>query len=212
MLNHFGPLRDRLFMPLSYLTCLFLLTGSIPAQETPISPPTTLLEPLPSGRAIKLGGYQPENLINSAQIVGGSNLISGAQANQIAGYLNEDNVTLTRIFSKTTGDGKTSTSFHTAADNNGRTISVMRIQYNGQQYLVGGYNPQDWTSVGQWNMSPSNTDRTSFLFNLTSDFVERQKLIENPACQNCGQFQAYNGAGYGPSFGGGFDLHADSSL
>ncbi len=149
---------------------------------------------------------------NSAQIVGGSNLIDQAQADMIAGYLNEGDIALTNIFSKTYGDGKTSTQFHAAADGQGRTISVMRVSFRGNEYLIGGYNPQSWSSSAGYRFTFPDADRTAFLFNLTSNFVQRQKLNGDPSCGWCGQYQTYNLGSHGPTFGGGHDLMQYSNL
>lgn len=208
------------------LVCLLLLTASIFAQDIPDGLPGTYESTPLSNPGITIDSILPnkesqfsfnqtsnvENLTNSAQIVGGSNLVTQAQANQIAGYLNQGNITLTNIFSKTSGDGKTSANFHAAGDGQGRTITVYRVQYNGQQYLIGGYNPQSWSSINNYNVTPNDTDRTAFLFNLTSDFVQRQKLTSNPSCGSCGQYQTYNTSSYGPTFGGGHDIWVDNSL
>jgi VCBS repeat-containing protein len=206
------------------LLCLLTSTANILAQyppidipdgyqSTPLSDEETLVDSfLMKGESALTNSPNTENLTSSAQIVGGSNLIDQAQANQIAGYLNGGSVTLTRIFSKTQGDGKVAPDFHAAADNQGRTITVYRVQYNGQQYLIGGYNPQSWNSSSSYNMTPNDADRTAFLFNLTSDFVQRQKLNNDPSCPGCGQYQTYNYNGYGPTFGGGHDLYSDYSL
>ncbi len=182
-------------------------------QSTPLSNPENLVDSFLTKSELSLNDNpNTENLTNSAQIVGGSTLINQAQADQIAGYLNEGNITLTNIFSKTSGDGKTAPNFHTAADGQGRTITVLRVQYNGQQYLIGGYNPQSWNSVNAYNITQIDAERTAFLFNLTSDFVQRQKLNSDPNCPGCGQYQTYNYSSYGPAFGGGHDLWVDNSL
>ena len=207
------------------LICLVVLTATNLAQENvPLSPWVIETDSLKSESLVdsftQKNNFsfaqtpQTENLLNSAQIVGGSSLITQSQANQIAGYLNEGNVRLTKIFSKTAGDGKTAPNFHAAADGQGRTITVYRVQFNGQQYLIGGYNPQSWSSISNYNITNNNADRTGFIFNLTSDFVQRQKL-NNSLCDNyydCGIYQTYNYSVYGPTFGGGHDIWVDNSL
>src|SRR5215204_5102028 len=191
---------------------LFAMTTSILSQETPVvfegtplSKQETLIDSfLQQSEFLIEQNPQSENLVNSSLIIGGSNLLTQAQADQIAGYLNEGQITLTKIFSKTSGDGKTAANFHAAADGKSRTITVLRVQFNGQQYLIGGYNPQSWSSINNYNL-PADSARSAFIFNLSSNFVQRQKLSAETNGLN-GQYQTYNHSGYGPTFGSGHDL------
>ena len=191
---------------------LLTMTTSVFSQETPVEFETTPLTKqktlidsfLQTSEAPFEQSPQSENLVNASIIVGGSNLLSSAQANQIAGYLREGEISLTKIFSKTPGDGKTAASFHAAADGKGRTITVLLVQRNGQQYLIGGYNPQSWSSIGNYNVT-ADAVRTAFIFNLTSNFVQPQKLNAELNGLN-GQNQTYNHSAYGPTFGSGHDL------
>lgn len=150
--------------------------------------------------------------LSAASIAGGSTLLSGADANQLEAWLGEGNIILTKIFSTTVGDGKTSTHFHTAADGQGRTFTVVELPAQGgyQRKVIGGYNPQSWSSIGNYNYSGADSQRTAFLFNLTTGALHRQKL--SAVDGNIGQYQTYNNSSYGPTFGGGHDLYIDSGL
>jgi VCBS repeat-containing protein len=206
------------------LLCL-LMTTSISAQyepiktpdgyqSTPLSEEENLINSFVKGTEFSFAKTaDTQSLTSAAQIIGGSVLINQAQANQIAGYLGEGNISLTKIFSKAAGDGKTSPQFHAAVDGQGRTITVLRVLYNGQEYLIGGYNPQSWNAnTGYYNLTSNDADRKAFLFNLTSNFVQRQRLSNDPYCGACGLYQTYDNNGYGPTFGAGHDLYVDTNL
>jgi hypothetical protein len=86
------------------------------------------------------------------------------------------------------------------------------LAQNGYAHqIIGGYNPQSWDSLNDYHVTPLDSQRTAFLFNLTTTAIQRQKLstLDNPFP---GQYQTYNTADYGPTFGGGHDLYVDYSL
>jgi hypothetical protein len=77
--------------------------------------------------------------------------------------------------------------------------------------IIGGYDPQSWSTINNYNYSLTNAERTAFLFNLTSSEIQRQNLI-GQGVSNVGQYQTYNNSSYGPTFGGGHDLYVSNSL
>src|SRR5262249_53854852 len=83
-------------------------------------------------------------------------------------------------------------------------VEVLATQGNSHQ-IVGGYNPQSWDSSGGYHITSSAADQTAFLFNLTTGALQRQG-------GSSAQYQTYNNAAYGPTFGGGHDLYTDSTL
>lgn len=133
-------------------------------------------------------------------IVGGSSLIGGSDVNQLESWLGQGELTLSRIYAKSAGD--TSADFHAAANGQGATFTLIEIINNGVSRIVGGYNPLSWNSSGTYNFSNAAADQTAFLFNLTDALLYEQ----------FGPRQTYNHAGYGPTFGGGHDLHINSAL
>ena len=141
---------------------------------------------------------------NAATVVGGSALLSGADATQLQTWLGEGSIHLAKVFSKVPGDGKTSADFNNATNNIGRTFSVMQVlatQGNAAN-VIGGYNPQNWSSSG-YNITFNSADRTAFIFNLTSGVNQPQ----DPSYANVnGQYQTYNDANWGPAFGNGLDI------
>lgn len=88
-------------------------------------------------------------------------------------------------------NGNTYANFHTAVDNQGPTIVLIKNQASGQVY--GGYNPNNWTSSGTYTAGAGG-----FLFNLTNNF----RLLP----YGYTDYQTYNASSYGPTFGGGHDL------
>lgn len=121
---------------------------------------------------------------------------------------------LTQIFSKEGGDGQTATAFHAAVGGQGATISVFRGRDQGEQYpveLFGGYNPRSWGDDYYYQITEADADRTAFLFNLSTLEKQDQKLSSHPNGSE-GQYQTYNDPTYGPTFGGGHDLQAGTSL
>ncbi|HTN73853.1 MAG TPA: PEP_CTERM-anchored TLD domain-containing protein, partial [Pirellulaceae bacterium] len=155
----------------------------------------------------------------AATIIGGSNLLSQADADQLQSWLGEGNIAITNIFSHAPGDGKTSVNFHAAADGQGRTFSIIEVlagnfyelTANGDSYVtisrqvIGGYNPQSWASVGGYNVTPLDAARTAFLFNLTNDLQQEQNL-SGQGLAGSGQYQTVNAMSAGPTFGAGYDL------
>ena len=130
-------------------------------------------------------------------------LLSAADHAQLSSWLGEGPLGLTLLFAK--APGKTAADFHAAADGKGRTLSVMRAYgVDGRSWLVGGYNPQSWSSNGGFNQTPDEADRTAFLFNLTSGVRFQQLPVL--AGDDYGAMQTVNDAGKGPTFGAGFDL------
>ncbi|MEE9543466.1 MAG: PEP_CTERM-anchored TLD domain-containing protein [Thermodesulfobacteriota bacterium] len=142
-------------------------------------------------------------------INGGSNLLSAPYATQLETWLGEGSIDLTNIFSHELGDGKTSADFHTSSDGMGRTFSVIEVlaTKGNEHQIIGGYNPQSWNQLSDYNYTPNDADRTAFLFNLTNTFVQLQKLGVFE-----GLYQTYTSNSYGPSFGVGHDLFVNSSL
>jgi hypothetical protein len=161
----------------------------------------------------------------SVQVVGGSDLLNPAYEAQLEGWLGQGSITLTNVFDHAPGDGKTSYDFHAAADGQGPTITLIRVlsgwgyHYDSSTYtenysaysigpqIIGGYNPQSWSSSADYHYTLTDADRTAFLFNLTGTVKQGQKLSSGLA-----DYQTYNHSAYGPTFGGGHDLHVDYSL
>jgi hypothetical protein len=141
---------------------------------------------------------------HAAFIVGGTGFVTQTYADQLETWLGEGPITITSVFTKL--PGHTAEHFHNASDGKGRTFSIIEVLsgnnfYNSSQLLspqvIGGYNPQSWSSIGDWNYTTDLVDRTGFIFNLTA--TEKQNQNQDDS----GLFQTYNAYTYGPLFGGG---------
>ena len=139
---------------------------------------------------------------SAVPISGGSTLLTSGDATQLETWRGGGPIALANIFTFDRGSGLTSANFHSAADNQGDTFTVISSR-SGQ--IFGGYNPLSWdATIGSWVLS--GADREGFLFNLTTDtaFDQRAGAL--------GQYQAYNTPAWGPVFGGGFDLYVSGNL
>ena len=151
-------------------------------------------------------------------ILGGSNLLTPADASQLEAWLGSPIASLTNVFDHVSGDGKTSADFHAAADGLGRTFAVYRgrdealSDIPGSYTIFGGYNPQSWRSVGTIeNTTVPDAERTAFLFNLLSPLKLNQKLSGDPGGSH-GSHQTTNVLSLGPIFGDGQDLSTQGDL
>ncbi|EZP39622.1 PEP_CTERM-anchored TLD domain-containing protein [Janthinobacterium lividum] len=146
----------------------------------------------------------------SAQAASGPSLLSPTYQGQLETWLGEGHLKLDAIYTKSAGD--TSLDFHKASDGKGRTFSVMEAtNSSGKTWLVGGYNPQSWSSTDGTHVTMDDSQRTAFLFNLTSDFMLPQ-LKQYFNGDGIGKDQTYNHANYGPTFGYGHDLYVPQDL
>lgn len=138
----------------------------------------------------------------AAAVVGSSSLLTAGYANQLESWLGQGAITLTSVYVKQAGN--TAYDFHAAADNKGATFTVMyATNYTGVSAVIGGYNKDSWSSIGDYNYdwNLGNGD-DNFVFNLTSG-VKRAQTNE---------YSTYNEGSYGPTFGGGHDIHVDYNL
>ncbi len=136
-------------------------------------------------------------------------LLTPAHETQLEAWLGQGNLNLTNIYTKSSGDD--SYDFHAAVDNQGPTFTLISIYGNGgngipsvSSQIIGGYNPFSWLSGSTgYNYT---TNRDAFLFNLTTGVRQDQNVGE------LGNYQTVNGGNYGPTFGGGHDLHVFDTL
>ncbi|MEM1101142.1 MAG: PEP_CTERM-anchored TLD domain-containing protein, partial [Pseudomonadota bacterium] len=143
-----------------------------------------------------LAGLSVAPTAHAATVTGGSAILSSSDANQLETWLGEGPIELTNIFTRQTGNS--AAMFHAAVDGMGRTISVIALD-NGN--VVGGYNPISWAGPNGYKTSG---DLSAFLFNLTTG--EKLEQFRYP------QWQTHYRSNYGPTFGGGHDLHINNAL
>lgn len=148
----------------------------------------------------------------AAVINGGSALLNQDNVEQLGSWLGQG-VDLTNIYTKQSGN--TSFDFHAAVDGKGATFVVMQVRdrNTGVAGLVGGYNPQSWSSVNGYNYSSDVDSRNAFLFNLSTESVFAQKTDNiGYYWYDQGLYQTYNNSYSGPTFGGGHDLYVGHDL
>jgi hypothetical protein len=93
-----------------------------------------------------------------------------------------------------TRDGFSASTFHRRCNGSGPTISVIK---SSSGYIFGGYNPNSWTSSGNYQKASG-----SFLFSLTNAWsTSPTKFSWNRDHGPCDRPR------YGPTFGDGHDLH-----
>jgi len=160
---------------------------------------------LVAGVALSAGSAQ------AAVITGGSALLNQDNVDQLGTWLGQ-RVDLTKIYTKQSGN--TSYDFHAAVDGQGATFFVMQAtdRNTGVTGLVGGYNPQSWSSYSGYNYSYGVADRSAFLFNLSTTSVFTQKTDNSYYWVDQGIYQTYNAGYVGPTFGGGHDLYVAADL
>lgn len=140
------------------------------------------------------------NPAHAATVSGPSGTLNSTEAGQIQSWINEGEITFTRIFSKQV-DGGSAATFHALCDGVGSTVSILTLS-NG--FKIGGYNPQSWNSNDRaYNITPNAVDWKAFIFNVGSNTVYRQFT----------QNQTYSfGNEKGPIFGSGFDLVVEDGI
>ncbi len=101
----------------------------------------------------------------------------------------------TLIFRMST-DGNMASDFHAACDNQGPTLVIMRNSISGE--VFGGYSRIDWAGSGY------STCGDCVLFNLTHDYSLENNIFP--------QWSIFRNSTYGPTFGGGHDLHVPNVM
>jgi hypothetical protein len=94
-------------------------------------------------------------------------------------------------------DGASSSTFHGLCDGRGPSVTVLS---NNLGRLLGGYASQSWNSYGSYY-----GDANSFLFSLTNGFRHTAGAL-----YNCCYLTGYGP--YGPTWGGGHDLHINGAM
>lgn len=145
-----------------------------------------------------------------SQDLGGPSLLNAGREAQLESWLGAGDMAFSHLF--TGVPGNTSLDFHSAADGKGPTFTLMQVSNAlGQSYLVGGYNPQSWSSSDGWHVTVPDWQRTAFIFNMTEPAVYRQ-VPSDYILPSQGSRQTYNAPDHGPTFGAGADLFVNDRL
>jgi hypothetical protein len=149
-------------------------------------------------------------IARAGDIIGGSSLLDDGRQAQLERWLGAGEFNLRNVYTLQPGD--TSIDFHQAADGKGANFTLLEVTNNsGMSFLVGGYNPQSWSSTDEWHETERDWQRTAFLFNFTEPAVFRQ-IPSTYVLPSQGQRQTYNNAAFGPVFGSGPDLFVNNDL
>jgi hypothetical protein len=157
-----------------------------------------------------LAGAGVGTTAQAGDIIGGSSLLDDGRQAQLERWLGAGEFNLNNVYTLRPGD--TSVNFHRAADGKGDTFTLIEVTNTaGQTFLVGGYNPQSWSSTDGWHETERDFQRTAFIFNFTDPAVYRQvpTSFELPSQ---GARQTYNDILFGPVFGSGPDLFVNNDL
>lgn len=146
----------------------------------------------------------------AAQTTTGPSLLDPTRETQLETWLGAGDQTFTPIFTGVPGD--TSLDFHAAADGKGPSFTLLQVSNtDGQSWLIGGYNPQSWSSTDGYHLTPTDAERTAFIFNMTVPAVYRQ-VPATYILPSQGASQTYNASNHGPTFGQGPDLLVNDRL
>jgi PEP-CTERM motif len=142
--------------------------------------------------------------------IGGASLLDNGRQAQLERWLGIGEFKLDNVYTLRPGD--TSATFHQAADGKGATFTLLDVTNgNGQSFLVGGYDPQSWSSTDGWHETGRDWQRSAFLFNFTTPAVYRQ-VPASYVLPSQGLRQTYNDILFGPVFGAGPDLLVNDDL
>ena len=148
--------------------------------------------------------------VTAGDIKGGSSLLDDRSHAQLERWHGAGEFNLTRDYALESGH--TAPDFHAAVDGMGPTFTLLQLTNTlGESYLVGGYNPQSWSSTDGWHVTERDADRTAFLFNMTEPAVYRQ-VPSTYILPSQGSRQTLNRAEHGPAFGAGHDLFVNDRL
>ncbi|XP_061187449.1 interferon-induced protein 44-like [Saccostrea echinata] len=103
-----------------------------------------------------------------------------------------------RLLYKISRDGCSATTFHQQCNGQGPTVTVL---YNTNNTIYGGYLSQSWNSSGGYINDPN-----AFLFRLQYNGSSNPLKCPVTNATSAG----YGGGNYGPTFGGGHDIHTFS--
>jgi len=158
------------------------------------------------GMVLALAG----GLARAGDIIGGSSLLDDGRQAQLERWLGKGEFNLNNVYTLRPGD--TSATFHQVADGKGATFTLLDVtNSSGQSFLVGGYNPQSWSSTDGWHETERDFQRTAFLFNFTTPAVYRQ-VPTSYQLPSQGLRQTFNDILFGPVFGAGPDLLVNDDL
>jgi hypothetical protein len=129
----------------------------------------------------------------------GSELLSMEHQLKLNEWCKTPNQQWTLLY-KASRDGFEASKFHDKCNNKGTTVSIIRSTGG---YIFGGYTSISWTSTNSYVQ-----DANSFVFTLINPHGIPPTMYSNNGPEsNNNSYSIYDYSNYGPTFGGGFDLH-----
>ena len=128
-----------------------------------------------------------------------SQILSPQQRDQVWSWLRESScgkLAKLELLYRASRDGWQAQAFHSRCDGQGATVTVIKCTGG---FVFGGYADTSWNSHGDWTRSPQ-----AFLFSLHGP--SGVGAVKLPLVQDHGHGIYCNDA-YGPTFGGGHDIH-----
>lgn len=125
----------------------------------------------------------------------GSGIANSADSTTVKGFLGTSKMQGTLLY-KGTVNGWTLANFHTAVDNQGPTLILIRNSANSK--VFGAYAPKSWNSAGSWIAGAG-----ALLFSISDNY----KLAQ----VNYSDYMLLGASSYGPYMGGGGNLAAPNS-
>jgi hypothetical protein len=160
--------------------------------------------------AFVLAGLGAQAYADTTAIATGTSLLDQQRRRQLERWLGAGEFTFNNVF--TLQPGNSSLDFHAAVDGKGPSFTLMQVtNAGGDSYVVGGYNPQSWSSTDGWHVTEFDWQRTAFIFNMTEPAVYRQ-VSTSYILPSQGSRQTFNQDDHGPTFGAGPDLFVNSAL
>lgn len=145
-------------------------------------------------RSLQETFYRDSYLLPTFFISGGDLLSSENQA-ILTKFTGRTNLKWQLLY-KATRDGFRGQDFHRLCDGRPQTMSIIKSR-NG--YLLGGYAHAAWNSSNTYTNDPR-----AFLFTLVNpNSIQPTRYLVRGGAE---QYALYNGATYGPTFGGGHDI------
>lgn len=146
----------------------------------------------------------------AVQAQDGAPLLDLTLYGQLERWLGAGRLDLQNLYTRRAGDD--SLDFHAAVDGRGPTFTLLEVSNPaGERWVIGGYNPQSWSSTDGWHVTERSWQRTAFLFNYTDPRVWRQ-VPPSDILPTRGARQTFNQSDHGPTFGAGPDLLVNDRL
>jgi len=140
----------------------------------------------------------PTKIRAGATLVRDSKILVKKHQKDMVGFFGSKKVQLNLLY-RGSRDGFTAQAFHSRCDNKGASLTVVKA--SGRPNIFGGYVDASWVSGN------NNIQAESWIFSLVNN-------QNRPIKFQCNNFNsgAYDNSSYGPTFGGGHDLHISNSM